>query len=194
MIGFASGLFVTRGRASASATLTQPHPSTSQRFFHWQEPIYLYHTIHAMAGATDARNRSESQEQDEVRTQLSLHNTNPCDAEVGISSNRTTTARTMNKGRARQNQVGRRTQSTAIFLLVLSSFVLQFPPLSWSPCLRCAAFSFFPGSLCSSQAARRDQNRIAQREFRLRKQQRVRATSVPVVPAMTGQVESRLFG
>ena len=26
---------------------------------------------------------------------------------------------------------------------------------------------------CSSQAARRDQNRIAQREFRLRKQQRV---------------------
>ena len=32
---------------------------------------------------------------------------------------------------------------------------------------------FIPLNLSSSQAARRDQNRIAQREFRLRKQQRV---------------------
>jgi hypothetical protein len=32
----------------------------------------------------------------------------------------------------------------------------------------------------SSQAARRDQNRIAQREFRLRKQQRVMILSSPV--------------
>jgi hypothetical protein len=39
---------------------------------------------------------------------------------------------------------------------------------------------------CSSQAARRDQNRIAQREFRQRKQQRVR------VVLRAGQARARL--
>ena len=86
---------------------------------------------------------------------------------------RTITARMKNKRRARRNRVGRRTQSAARFPLV--SLSNRFPhPLSSSPCLRFVTlFSCFSKSLCSSQAARRDQNRIAQREFRLRKQQRV---------------------
>jgi hypothetical protein len=56
-----------------------------------------------------------------------------------------------------ESQVGRRIQS------VLFSIPCK---VLWN-----AEFPFFFNT--SSQAARRDQNRIAQREFRLRKQQRV---------------------
>jgi len=154
---------------------------------------YTY-TIHTMTGATEARNRSESQEQDEVRTQPTLHNTNFRDAEVGglVKQNYHSSDEEQGTGSAKpgRKKNPKYVQISRCFEAVLFSD----PPLSWSPCLRCPAFSFFPGSFCSSQAARRDQNRIAQREFRLRKQQRVRASSVPVGPAKTGQAESRWFG
>lgn len=42
-----------------------------------------------------------------------------------------------------------------------------------------SAFELTVVGFFSSQAARRDQNRIAQREFRLRKQQRVGSGSLP---------------
>lgn len=79
------------------------------------------YTVRNMAGTKGTRNRSESQEQDEVRTQLTLFNT-LCDAEAGLSSSRTITPRTKNTRWARQNLAGKRIRSTARFLLVLGSF------------------------------------------------------------------------
>lgn len=63
----------TRASVGVSAALTQPSTSRLSRYppsnesFHWQRAI----TVHAMAGAKETRNRSESREQDDVCTQLS---------------------------------------------------------------------------------------------------------------------------
>ena len=154
-------------------------------------------TIQAMAGTKEIRDRSESQEQDEVWTQPALGNT-VCDAEPRVSSNRTSTPPTKNKKPARQNRVGRRIQSATRFVPCFSRNLIHRP----IPRLHRHRAYVAPPSLhfryhfSSSQAARRDQNRIAQREFRLRKQQRVRTSFAPAGLAMQGDGfvdDSRFF-
>lgn len=78
--------------------------------------------IRAMAGTKETRNRSESQEQDEVRIQPTPAQ-HPSLMLNRCSPNRIIIAQTMDKGRARGNQAGRRTQSTARPLIVLCSFI-----------------------------------------------------------------------
>ena len=167
--------------------MTQPSTATSQGIpFPTDLSLATYGTIHAMAGAKETRNRSESREQDEVcphhSSLIPTCNAKPEPTKQNFHSSdeeqETSAAKPGRKKNPKCDQIS-------------PCFYSPTPSRTRSHRHRAYVSSLsscFSESLCSSQAARRDQNRIAQREFRLRKQQRVCVTFVLIAAAMAGRV------